>query len=183
MQMLRSLSPQDAKIDSQDWRERKSCFDESPGAHLTISVLAGKSHRDGACSSRETSSWIKEKRGGGSPGSAVPARRVSTPGGGSCIPSLGPGRGGSWDESTTKKKLLKKLAVSVDVAPPRWTGLGTATDTGHLQPKSWLRRAGEAQEQLSIPGSAATAAGRAAEQQMRPGRPGAPVSGTGTSGD
>lgn len=79
-----------------------------PGAHLTISVLAEQSHWDRARSSRESSSWIKEKRGRGSPGSAAPARRVWAPGEAPASRPWGPGPGGCWGRVYNKKKAAQK---------------------------------------------------------------------------
>lgn len=110
MQIVRSLSPlQDAQTDPQDWRERKGCFDEAPGAGLTVFVLTEKSRWDRSPQlPGNASSRIKEKWGRGSPGLCKAGKGgVSAPG--ETPPSLP--WGCSWDEEAPEMCLQAKEAA------------------------------------------------------------------------
>lgn len=169
-------------MDSQDWRERKSCFDESPGTHLTISALAKKSHWAAACSSRESSSWIKEKTGKG----ALQALQCQRGGSRLLGRLLHPVPGartrrllGTSLQQQQKKSCSKNLRLVRTCPAPLEEGWASG---GHRTPttKEPVTGSGGSAGAAQHPGEAQPR--QRGKQHRQPGSPGAPASGTGTSG-
>lgn len=104
----------------------------------------------------------------------MPARRVWTPGEAPASRPWGQDEEAPGTSLQQKKSCSKNLRlVRTCPAPPDRAGDSGGHRTGHLRPKSELRAAGEAQERLSIPASAAAASsrgGRGAPERSAQGR-------------